>query len=51
MVIKLNKAKVNHLLGLINDNETEGFYYGNKKHYQKRHEELKEELNKLIENN
>jgi ATP sulfurylase len=48
MELKLNKAKVNHLLGLLEVNEREGWYYGNKEHYLKRHNELKTELKLLI---
>lgn len=50
MELKLNKAKVNHLLGLLEINEREGWYYGNKEHYLKRHNELKTELKLLIAN-
>ena len=48
MELKLNKAKVNHLLGLLEVNEREEWYYGNKEHYLKRHNELKTELKLLI---
>lgn len=48
MELKLNKAKVNHLLSLLEINEREGWYYGNKEHYLKRHSELKTELKLLI---
>ena len=48
MELKLNKAKVNHLLGLLEVNEREGWYYGSKEHYLKRHNELKTELKLLI---
>lgn len=48
MELKLNKAKVNHLLGLLEINEREGYYYGNKDYYLKRHNELKTELKLLI---
>ena len=48
MELKLNKAKVNHLLGLLEINEREGWYYGNKEHYLKRHNELNTELKLLI---
>tara|TARA_R110000782_G_C14782063_1_gene410063 strand:+ start:1042 stop:1191 length:150 start_codon:yes stop_codon:yes gene_type:complete len=47
MELKLNKAKVNHLLGLLEVNEQEGWYYGNKEHYLKRHNELKNKLKLL----
>jgi hypothetical protein len=48
MQLKLNKAKVGHLLELLEANEREGAYYGNKKHYEKRHNELKADLELLI---
>jgi len=48
MELKINKAKANHLLGLLELNEREGWYYGNKKHYLKRHKELTQSLKLLI---
>jgi len=50
MELKLNKAKVKHLLGLIEINERKRWYYGNKEHYLKRHNELKTEHKLLIAN-
>lgn len=48
MELKLNKAKANHLLGLLEVNKREGWYYGNKEHYLKRHRELEQALKLLI---
>lgn len=44
----LTKGKIHHLLGLLEDNEREGLYYGNKAQYWNRHRELKEELKLLL---
>lgn len=49
MELKLNKAKINHLLYLLEYNERSGEYYGNVDHYYKRHNSLKKDLEKLIE--
>jgi hypothetical protein len=46
--VKLTEAEVNHILTLIDNNEQEGFYYGNKKHWEKRSEKIKELLNDSI---
>jgi hypothetical protein len=48
MKMKLTKGKINHLLGLLDLNEREGWYYGNKEQYVKRHNELKAELKLLL---
>ncbi len=48
MKLKLTKGKINHLLGLLDVNEREGWYYGNKEQYLKRHNELKAELKFLL---
>ena len=46
---EFTKAELNHLLYLIEANEREGWYWGNKEHYWKRSSLLKEKL-KDIEN-
>ncbi len=46
--MKLTLAEINHLLCLIDDNEREGNYWGNKQHYWKRSERLKQKLLKHI---
>jgi hypothetical protein len=47
--IKLTEEEVNHILTLIDNNEQEGFYYGNKKQWEKRSERIKELLSDSIE--
>ena len=46
--IELTQGEVNHLMGLIEDNEREGCYWGNKEQHWNRSERLK---NKLIPSN
>ena len=41
---KLTKSEINHLIILILDNERDGTYYGNKKHYHKRSFNIKKKL-------
>ncbi|WP_299526017.1 hypothetical protein [uncultured Lutibacter sp.] len=41
---QFTKAEVNHLLGLLEINEREGFYFGNKQHYFNRHDKIKNKL-------
>ena len=43
------KAEISDLETLIRDNEDEGSYYGNKKHYEQRRENIKYKLAKLNE--
>ena len=45
--ISLTKSEVRHLLGLLDENQAEGSYYGNKKQYYKRTEVLIEKLAEL----
>jgi hypothetical protein len=45
--MKLSSAKINHLLNLLEVNERDEWYYGNKKHYWERHNELKKDLELL----
>jgi len=45
--MKLNKAKISHLLTLLEVNERDEWYYGNKEQYWKRHNELKKDLELL----
>jgi len=45
--ISLTKSEVRHLLGLLDENQAEGCYYGNKKQYYKRTEVLIEKLAEL----
>tara|TARA_R110001606_G_scaffold186472_1_gene334005 strand:- start:80 stop:232 length:153 start_codon:yes stop_codon:yes gene_type:complete len=42
--VKLTDAEINHLLTLIQWNEAEGTYYGNKEQYNKRIEVIKNKL-------
>jgi len=51
MELKLTKGKINHLLGVLEVNEREGFYWGNKEQYWKRHHEMKAELELLLSTN
>ena len=44
----LNKAKIHHLLSLLEANERDDWYYGNKIQYWNRHRELKAELQLLL---
>ena len=39
--IELTKVEIEHLLDLLELNEREGWYYGNKEHYLKRHISIK----------
>ena len=41
----LTKAEISHLLYLIEVNERDEWYYGNKEQYWKRSERIKEKLN------
>lgn len=45
----LTKAKLYHLLGLLDNNEHEGEYYGNKAQYWNRHRELKSQIIAIID--
>lgn len=47
MKLKLTKAKIHHLLYLLEQNEREGWYFGFKEHYIKRHKQLKSDLEEL----
>jgi hypothetical protein len=40
----LTKPEINHILSLINFNEQEGTYFGNKVHFEKRTERIKQKL-------
>ncbi len=44
----LTKGKIHHLLGLLETNEREGWYFGNKEQYWNRHRELEAELQLLL---
>ncbi|MCP3683745.1 MAG: hypothetical protein GY861_13760 [bacterium] len=46
--MKLRKAHYTQLQDYINVREREGWYYGNKAHYEKRHAELKEWINNQL---
>lgn len=45
--VTLTIAELNHIHGLLDMNEEEGWYFGNKEQYWKRHERLKEKLQDL----
>lgn len=42
--VKLTEAELNHLVGLIADNERDGTYYGNRRQYWKRSFMIKQKL-------
>lgn len=44
----LTKAEVNHLLGLLMNNEREGWYAGNKEQYWKRHKRITQKLRTMV---
>lgn len=48
MELKLTKAKANQLLFLLEINDREKFYYGNRDQYIKRHKELVTDLKLLL---
>ena len=52
MIIKCNlrKTHFNQLLSYIEHQEDEGWYYGNKEQFNKRHMELKQFIKQVIEN-
>lgn len=45
--LKFTKAEIHHLQSLIEVNEREGWYYGNKDQYWKRSNRIKEKLSNL----
>ena len=45
---KLRKAHFNQLMNCLLDKENTGWYYGNKKQFEKRHGELKEWVESII---
>jgi hypothetical protein len=47
--MKLRETHYQQLLSYLNDVESNGWYYGNKQQFMKRHNELKEWVNQLIE--
>jgi len=52
VIIKCNlrKTHFNQLLSYIEHQEDEGWYYGNKEQFNKRHMELKQFIKQVIEN-
>lgn len=44
----LTKGKIHHLIGLLENNEREGWYSGNEVQYWNRHRELKAELQAIL---
>jgi len=42
--IQLSISEINQLLGLLRVNELEGFYFGNREQYWRRHENIKAAL-------
>lgn len=48
-IIGLRKTHFEQLLSYLNDAEESGFYYGNRKYFEARHEELREWLTNVIE--
>lgn len=48
LTIKLTIVEANHLLYLIQDNEIEGSYYGNKDQHDKRANRIKNKLREAI---
>lgn len=46
--MKLRPSHYIQLLSYIEAAETEGWYYGNKKQFERRHEELKEYVDNLL---
>lgn len=49
MLLRLKDSEVGHILSLLEQNERDGWYYGNEKHYWKRHESIKKQLTESIE--
>lgn len=47
--MKLRQSHIHQMLSYLQDCERTGWYYGNKKQFIKRHEELKEWLEELLE--
>jgi len=45
----LRRIHFEQLLSYLEDNERQGWYYGNKAQFEKRHEELKAWLNGIID--
>lgn len=48
-VVKLTEVEANFILTLIENNENEGWYYGNKEQYFKRLERVKAKLEKVFD--
>ncbi len=47
-IIGLRATHFEQILASVEDSEAQGFYYGNKKQYYKRHKEIKKWLEGLI---
>jgi hypothetical protein len=48
VLLRMNISDLNHILSLIDSNEREGWYYGNKDQYWRRSDRIKEHINKCI---
>jgi len=46
--IQFTEAQINHLLTVLEVNEREGWYFGNRIHYWKRHNALETLLNEAL---
>ena len=44
-------GEINHLIVVLMENEREGWYYGNKEQYWKRHQSILEKLGHSLPNN
>ena len=49
IVLTLTKAEYVQLMSYIEDRDIEGWYYGNKKHFENRHKSIINKLKKLGE--
>ena len=49
--MKLRQAHIQQLLSYLQDCESNGWYYGNKQQFVKRHKEIKEWLEGFLERN
>jgi len=43
-LMKLSRAEINRILSLMSARDTEGWYYGPKDQYEKRHERIRKKL-------